>query len=101
MGDIGRIINSDVVQSAVRPAIKQRKLHQRKKNPLKNIGAMVKLNPYALTMRRAELQKQKRAAALKAKHTKKGTKTDKALRAQSKARIAAMLEDEFSSEEES
>eukprot|EP00501_MAST-03F_sp_TOSAG23-6_P000764 GSMAST32.ASY1.ANO1.792.1 assembled CDS len=105
-GDIGRIINSDAVQSVVRPAIKQHKMHSRKKNPLKNLGAMVKLNPYALTMRRTELAAQKRRAAKKAEALEKrrkgvkGTKNSKARSAASKAFIAAMLEDEFSSSEE-
>jgi len=109
-GDISRIINSDAVQSVVRPAIKQRKLHQRKKNPLKNLGAMVKLNPYALTMRRTEIKAQQKRAAKKAAVLKKartGTKAKgaegKARRTASKKAYAAMLEDDFSesSEEES
>merc|ERR1712176_91656 len=41
--DISRIINSRTIQSRVR---------NRKKNPLTNWGAMVRLNPYAVTVRR-------------------------------------------------
>jgi large subunit ribosomal protein L4e len=50
--DINRIINSDEVQTALRPIKKATKYTTRKKNPLKNLGAMVKLNPYALAQRR-------------------------------------------------
>lgn len=63
--DLGRIINSDEIQSVVRPtkvAIKRRVL---KKNPLKNLGALLKLNPYAKTARRMELLAQERQAKAK------------------------------------
>jgi len=64
--DITRIINSDEIQTKVRPAIKTVRRSTQKKNPLKNLGAMVKLNPYALNLRRAELLAQERRAAIKA-----------------------------------
>ena len=60
--DLARIINSDEVQSAVRPAKANDAKFVLKKNPLKNLGAMVKLNPYAMTMRRAELLRQEAVA---------------------------------------
>ncbi len=51
--DVARLINSDEVQSVVRPpratAIRAKPL---KKNPLKNFGALVKLNPHAKVTRR-------------------------------------------------
>jgi len=50
--DISRIINSEEIQSVLRPIRKQRKSGGRKKNPLNNLGCMVKLNPYALDQRR-------------------------------------------------
>jgi len=56
--DLVRIINSDEVQSKLRPMKKQTRTYRHKKNPLKNLGTMVKLNPYALTMRRQELLQQ-------------------------------------------
>merc|ERR1719399_903911 len=54
--DLARVINSDEVQSKVNPA-KEQKLQRvvHKKNPLKNLGSMIKLNPYAKTLRRMEL----------------------------------------------
>jgi large subunit ribosomal protein L4e len=70
--DLPRIINSDEVQSKLTPA---KKIHARfhlKKNPLTNLGAMLKLNPYAKTMRRRdavlqEARKKKTVAALNKK----------------------------------
>jgi large subunit ribosomal protein L4e len=64
--DLARLINSDEIQSVVRPAIKQRKYHARKKNPLSNLGAMDRLNPYAVAARRAELKAQDARAKAKA-----------------------------------
>lgn len=50
--DLHRIIKSEEVQKALRPA--NRKINRRvfKKNPLKNLRVMLKLNPYAKTARR-------------------------------------------------
>ncbi len=55
--DLARLINSDEVQAVVRPAgqaIVKRPFTQRK-NPLKNMGVLVRLNPYAQTLRRREM----------------------------------------------
>ncbi|KAI8972273.1 ribosomal protein L4 domain-containing protein [Pilobolus umbonatus] len=67
--DVARLINSDEIQSVVAPA--GDKHHKRpftqKKNPLKNQGVMNRLNPYAQTLRRAELlQTEKRITVKKA-----------------------------------
>uniref|UniRef100_A0A803P3V7 Large ribosomal subunit protein uL4 C-terminal domain-containing protein n=1 Tax=Cannabis sativa TaxID=3483 RepID=A0A803P3V7_CANSA len=53
--DLARIINSDEVQSVVRPIKKESKRAPLKKNPLKNLNAMLKLNPYAKTAKRMSL----------------------------------------------
>jgi len=53
--DLARIINSDEVQSVVRPIKKDVKRATLKKNPLKNLNVMLKLNPYAKTARRMTL----------------------------------------------
>jgi len=53
--DINRIINSEEVQSALKPIHRERHRYTKKKNPLKNLGALVKLNPYAFTQRRIAL----------------------------------------------
>jgi len=67
--DITRIINSDEIQSKLRPANKAAGWRHLKKNPLTNFGALVKLNPYAKTLRRRELvaqeaRKKKKQAVL-------------------------------------
>jgi large subunit ribosomal protein L4e len=54
--DLVAIINSDKVQSKLNPAQPKPRQQPRHKNPLKNLGAMVRLNPYALSLRRAELK---------------------------------------------
>jgi len=61
--DITRIINSDEVQSKLRSATKIVLRARRKKNPLKNLGALVKLNPYAASVKRNAILAQRRAAA--------------------------------------
>jgi len=77
--DISRIINSDEVQSVVRSAKKSIKRKHIKKNPLKNLGAKIKLNPYALTLRRSELLAQERRATRKAaiEAARKGTPVER------------------------
>merc|ERR1711959_240547 len=50
--DLPRVINSDEIQSRVKPAQKPTKFRRIKKNPLKNLGTMVKLNPYAAVQKR-------------------------------------------------
>ena len=67
--DITRIINSDEVQSVLRPAqAKNQKRATVKKNPLRNLNVLMRLNPYAKTVRRAELlaaEKKSRDAKVK------------------------------------
>jgi len=65
--DVTRIINSDEIQSVLRPIIKQTKFQVRKKNPLKNLGALVKLNPYAKTARRKDVLAEEKRREKKSK----------------------------------
>lgn len=65
-GDLTRLINSDEIQSVVRPAQLPTRHSRQKKNPLKNLGALVKLNPYAIAARRQELKHQEAVATRKA-----------------------------------
>jgi len=84
--DLPRLINSDEIQSVVRPAgqaIVKRPFTQRK-NPLKNTGALVRFNPYAQTLRRREFLADEARAAGKAK------KSSKAKKVHNKAFIASM-----------
>ncbi|KAJ1992199.1 60S ribosomal protein L4B [Dimargaris cristalligena] len=71
--DIARIINSSEVQAALRPAGSKytKRPWTQKKNPLRNTGVMVRLNPYSVVTRRAEIlgagqKKTKKAAKGKA-----------------------------------
>lgn len=64
--DITRIINSDEIQSKVRAAKTMVRRARQKKNPLTNFGVKVRLNPYALSLRRAELLHQEKVKAAKA-----------------------------------
>ncbi|KAL7419364.1 60S ribosomal protein L4B [Cryptotrichosporon argae] len=62
--DVTRLINSDEIQSVVRPAgqaIAKRPFTQ-KKNPLRNKAVLFRLNPYAKTLRRQELLRTERKA---------------------------------------
>uniref|UniRef100_A0A8C0N530 Large ribosomal subunit protein uL4 C-terminal domain-containing protein n=1 Tax=Canis lupus familiaris TaxID=9615 RepID=A0A8C0N530_CANLF len=79
--DLSRILKSPEIQRALQAP--RKKIHRRvlKKNPLKNLGIMLKLNPYAKTMRRNTILRQaknhklrmdKSAAALEAKSEEKG-----------------------------
>jgi large subunit ribosomal protein L4e len=71
--DITRIMQSESIRSALRPV--QQPIHNaRKKNPLRNFGALVKLNPFALTQRRRAIlassaAKKKRAKVVNSKRS--------------------------------
>ncbi|EFN51129.1 hypothetical protein CHLNCDRAFT_37552, partial [Chlorella variabilis] len=54
-GDLARLINSDEIQSVVGPLKTNKVRKPLKKNPLRNLGALLKLNPYAKNARRGEL----------------------------------------------
>jgi len=77
--DLARIINSDEIQSVVRPAIKEAKSLPPKRNPLKNPEVMAKLNPYSTATRARAIEKckkddKKRAAASKARRSERTTR---------------------------
>jgi len=57
--DVARIINSDRVQSVIRPAITSQVVHPKKKNALKNRDVMIALNPYFAETRRREAARRK------------------------------------------
>lgn len=61
--DLTRLINSDEVQSIVNPPKLGPKHAPMKRNPLKNLGALLKLNPYAKTALRRELVSQTKKKA--------------------------------------
>lgn len=68
--DIARIINSDEIQSIVRPAQDNKMIKRIKRNPLRNRQVMLELNPYAEVVRDAEKKSRAaRAEAIKAKRS--------------------------------
>lgn len=92
--DLGRVINSDEVQTTVRPIIRQPVFHVRKKNPLKNLGFLIKLNPYAKTQRRRQILVERARAERKDKilAKKRGqAKHRDAIKKRRKGLYAAML----------
>lgn len=74
--DITRIINSDEIQSVVRPAgqARTKRPFTQRKNPLRNRAVLFRLNPYAKVAIRAEAKK---ASAKEKKVAKKGGKEEK------------------------
>jgi len=96
--DLARIINSDEVQSVVKPIKKEFKRAPMKKNPLKNLNTLLKLNPYAKTARRmAVLAEAERVKAKKEKLDKKRKPITKeeaaAIKAAGKAWYQTMISD--------
>jgi large subunit ribosomal protein L4e len=86
--DLYRIINSSEIQSRLNPAKSPfPKRRERKKNPLVNLGVMVKLNPYIKTLRRQELlrsNKQARKIVSDLKRAKPRSKANREKLAQAK-----------------
>jgi len=76
--DVTRIINSDEIQSKLRPVKRQPRFSHLKKNPLTNVGALLKLNPFAVTLKRraivAQEARKKKKQALLADRRKKTSK---------------------------
>lgn len=96
--DLSRLINSDEIQSVVKPPAESTggKVGKLKKNPLKNLGALIKLNPYAKAVRRAQILAQdksaaKRAEGVKAKRTTPSGAPRKEVKAVSKEFYNTMI----------
>jgi len=56
--DLGRLLKAFEIQSVLRAPIKRQPRRKVKKNPLKNIGLMSRLNPYAAVQKRQTLLQQ-------------------------------------------
>jgi len=74
--DLARIINSDEIQSVIRPAVTEGVTLPKKRNPLKNHDVMVSLNPYAAVVKarvaaKNSSDKAARAEAVAAKRAEK------------------------------
>merc|ERR1712194_731932 len=76
--DVSRIINSDEVQSVLRPKLEAPKKFAVKKNPLKNPMVMARLNPGV--MKKKELRK---------KSHEKSTPEEGLVQSKKKARVSA------------
>jgi len=63
--DLSRILSSDEIQSRLRPVRKTRP-QGLKRNPLKNVRVMARLNPHVITKRRNQILQEKRRAEKKA-----------------------------------
>jgi large subunit ribosomal protein L4e len=61
ISDLSRIIQAPEVQKHLRPTRTVRRVPGLKKNPLKNLGVMLRLNPYAKTVKRNAILQQERA----------------------------------------
>jgi len=59
--DLGRLINSQEIQSHLRSKKSPRRFVTRKRNPLKNLGFLVRLNPYAKVERKKTIEDAKNA----------------------------------------
>eukprot|EP00927_Polykrikos_kofoidii_P016802 TRINITY_DN1761_c0_g1_i7.p1 TRINITY_DN1761_c0_g1~~TRINITY_DN1761_c0_g1_i7.p1 ORF type:complete len:403 (+),score=61.47 TRINITY_DN1761_c0_g1_i7:60-1268(+) len=79
--DLARIINSEEVQSVLRPKLEAPKRHGIKKNALKNKAVMAKLNPGSVQKR-----------LLRKRSCEKGTDERKKIEERKKARVAAAKE---------
>lgn len=93
--DLTRIINSDEIQSIVKPAIKSKLVLPKKSNPLRNKAAKLALNPYqAVVTKREEdrksLSSEEKAKLLAAKH-KAITARSREFKARRKAFYAAAI----------
>ncbi|CAI9780157.1 unnamed protein product [Fraxinus pennsylvanica] len=96
--DLARIINSDEVQSIVKPIKKEIKMAPLKKNSLKTLNVMLKLNPYAKAASRmtllAEAQRVKAKQEKLDKKRKQITKEEaSAIKAPSKSWYKTMISD--------
>ena len=95
--DLARIINSDEIQSVIRPAVKSVAVLPKKTNPLRNKAAMIALNPYHATVQKratdkAALSKEAKAKALSAKRAELKTRS-KEFKARRKAFYASAVKE--------
>ena len=101
--DVARIINSDQVQSVIRPAITTQLVHPKKKNALKNRDVMIALNPYFAEKRRIEAARVKagRVKAAKQKRSETSHAAGKKYWEMMMQEGAASSEEESSEEDDS
>jgi len=74
VADVAQLINSDAIQSVIRPAKPAARRAPIKKNPLKNKNVLFRLNPHAKTTKRAATLASQKAARGKAVDAARGAK---------------------------
>lgn len=79
--DLARIINSDEIQSIVKPATTEPLMLPKKSNPLRNVKAKLALNPYHATVQDREVKKRELSKAAKAAAVKSKVATGRKLKA--------------------
>merc|ERR1712070_371881 len=79
--DLARIINSDEIQSIVKPAATEPLMLPKKSNPLRNVKAKLALNPYHATVQDREVKKGELSKAAKAAAVKSKVATSRKLKA--------------------
>jgi len=112
--DLNRLINSQEIQSHLRPKKAAKRPAAQKKNPLTNLGFLVKLNPYARIQRKRTIEesqsakkrrkwiRSRRSAAKKAKLEKapkkegKPTQAKKVKKSQAYRGLSGVLGERFS-----
>jgi len=72
--DLSRLLKSEEIQKVIRAPVKRDATRQIKLNPLKNMKAMNKLNPYAIVTRRAAILREEALKRIRQTKTKKGAK---------------------------
>lgn len=91
--DLGRLLKSEEIQKVIRAPVKRIARSQTKMNPLKNIRAMNKLNPYAIVTKRAAILREealkRRRAAGKGAKAPKPTKTEEVRKAMKAKAVTA------------
>lgn len=90
--DLARIINSDEIQSVLNPAKRNGKKALRKKNAIKSVKALEKLDPYAAAARKAETRAMEARVGKKASGLAAKRKAKKAYKDSKKAFIAKASE---------
>jgi large subunit ribosomal protein L4e len=83
--DLARIINSDEIQSIVKPAVLEPVSIPKKSNPLRNIAARISLNPYHKTVKEREEKKKTLTKAAKATAIKSRLASSKKLKSRRRA----------------
>jgi len=69
--DLTRLLKSEEIQRAIRAPMKRIKRYHQKKNPLKNVRVMLRLNPYAAVIKRANSRTAHEARTKRVEHFNK------------------------------